>query len=503
MYLGIELGSTNIKAVKIDKNYQVAESSSYGWKSTYEDGIWTYSQDEVWQGINDVLDKISGAEEIEAVGISAMMHGYLAFDKDWNLLVPFRTWQNTITEKAAAELTERFDFNIPQRWSVAHLYQAILNNESHISEVAHITTLSAYVHYMLTGENVIGIDDASGMFPIDAATYDYDQNMIEKMDKLLSDRGLSFTMREILPRVLCAGEKAGTLSEKGAERISNKLPKGILFAPPEGDGGTGMVATNAVAKRCGNVSTGTSIFAMVVLEKPLENLHTEIDIVMTPDGSPVAMVHCNNCSNDLNVWVEMFDELIEMFGNKVSKGELYTKLFQKSLEGDWDCDRVLCYNYMAGEVITGLNKGIPMVLRKPDSKLSLANFMKSQLYGTMATLKLGMDILTDEGVKTDCIIGHGGLFKTKGVCDKYMASALDIPIKCMETSGEGGPYGMAVLAAYVCENKDITLGEFLENNVFAAAKFTIAEPEDSDGFNRYMKLYKKGLKAEATAVEKL
>ncbi len=505
MYLGIEFGSTNIKAVKIDGNYKVAEALSYSWKSSFENGIWTYSLEEAWHGINDLLGRISDREKLKAVGISAMMHGYLAFDKDWNLLVPFRTWQNTITEKAAEELTKSFNFNIPQRWSVAHLRQAILNGEEHIDKIAHITTLSSYIHYMLTGENVIGIDDASGMFPIDADTLDYNQEMIDKMDNLIAGKGLSFGMRDILPKVLCAGETAGRLTEEGSARISCKLPTGILFAPPEGDGGTGMVATNSVSKRSGNVSAGTSIFAMAVLEKPLENLHTELDIVMTPDGSPVAMVHCNNCSNDLNIWIDMFDELLAEFGVEADKGELYTKLFLKSLEGDETCDGILCYNYMAGEVITGLNNGVPMVIRRPNSKMNISSFMRAQLYGTMATLRLGMDILSEEGVDIDCFVGHGGLFKTRGVCDVYMASALNVSVKCMNTSGEGGPYGMALLAAYAYDNAKLPLAEFLNKRIFADAEFTLAEPDEKsvNGFGEYMDLYQKGLKAEAAAAENL
>ncbi len=504
MYLGIEFGSTNIKAVKINEKYEVSESASYGWKSTYDNGIWTYRLEDVLTGLNAVLSGISCKDDIEAIGISAMMHGYIAFDKDWNLLVPFRTWQNTITGEAAEKLTALFEFNIPQRWSIAHLYQAILNKEEHISKIAHITTLAGYVHYMLTGENVLGIGDASGMFPIDSASGGYNRDMAEKFDKLLVKAGLDYKLLDILPKVLPAGAEAGRLSQKGADLIGGKLNKGVLFAPPEGDAGTGMVATNSICPKSGNVSAGTSIFAMVVLEKALKNLHTEIDMVTTPDGSPVAMVHCNNCTNDLNVWVKMLSEALEAFNLNADTGDLYTTLFKKALEGDADCDAVLSYNYMAGEVITHLDKGVPMVIRKPDSNLSLANFMRSQLYGTMATLKLGMDILIKEGVTVDCLLGHGGLFKTSGVCDKFMASALNIPVKCMETSGEGGPYGMAILAAYI-KDSGAALSEFLDSKVFVNTKFTVAKPEDEckKGFERYISMYKNNLTAVKTAADKL
>ncbi len=503
MYLGIEFGSTNIKAVKIDNLYNIAESASYGWKSTYDNGIWTYSLDEVKAGLNQVLDGISGKESIKAVGISGMMHGYLAFDKDWNLLIPFRTWQNTITGQAAAELTQLFGFNIPQRWSIAHLYQAILNNEAHVGEIAHITTLSAYVHYMLTGENVIGIGDASGMFPIDSETNDYDNDMVEKFDKLLCKAGFEYRLREILPRVKCAGENAGLLSEEGFKYAGGKLCKAVSFAPPEGDAGTGMVATNSVAPKTGNISAGTSVFAMVVLENQLKNMHTEIDMVTTPSGLPVAMAHCNNCTNDLNMWMSMFFEITEVFGLKVKASEMYAKLFEKSLEGDNDCDGIVAYNYMAGEVITGFNEGAPMIMRRPDSNLSLANFMRTLSYGAIATLKLGMDILFKENVEIDCLLGHGGLFKTKDVCDRFMASALNIPIKCMEASGEGGPYGMALLASYMVADDGLALDEFLDKKVFVNTEFTTAFPEKEcmEGFNKYMRVYLNGLNAEAEAVK--
>ena len=502
MYIGIEFGSTNIKAVKINNSYNVEQSSAYGWKSSFDNGVWTYSLDEVWQGINSVLDNISDREEIEAAGVSAMMHGYLAFDKDWNLLVPFRTWQNTITQQAAEELTNLFGVNIPQRWSIAHLYQAILNKEEHTSKIAHITTLAAYVHYMLTGENVIGIGDASGMFPIDSKTGDYDSDLAEKFNAILKEQGLNYTIKDILPKAVSAGKEAGKLTKNGAKLINNKLKVGTPFAAPEGDAGTGMVATNSVTKKSGNVSAGTSIFAMVVLDKPLKNLHTEIDMVTTPDGSDVAMVHCNNCTNDLNVWAKMFGEILEAFGNEVDTARLYSTLFKKSLEAEADCSDIISYNYMAGEVITGLNEGAPLIFRKPDSNMNLANFMRSLLYGAMATLKLGMDILSEEGVEVSYLLGHGGLFKNKGVCDMFMASALNIPIKCMSSASEGGPFGMAILAAYLKEGGNLSLPHFLNEKVFRNIEVSTALPEKEtiDGFNKYMNLYVKGLEAEKAAV---
>ena len=503
-YLGIELGSTRIKAVAIDEKHIPVSSGDYTWKSSYENGIWTYDLAEVWTGLKTALVGVENRDSIAAMGISAMMHGYLAFDKDWNLLVPFRTWQNTITGQAAAELTEQFNFNVPQRWSISHLYQAVLNGEEHVPQIAHITTLAGYVHYMLTGVNAIGIGEASGMFPIDSDKNCYDEGMLAKFNALPAIQDQPWKLIDILPAVLVAGEEAGKLSEQGAAMLDNLLAPGIPFAPAEGDAGTGMTATNAVAPRTGNVSAGTSIFSMVVLEKALEKVYEEIDLVTTPTGKPVAMVHCNNCTNDSNAWVSVLKETAELFGATPSNGEVYTKLYQKSLEGDPDCGGILVCNYMAGEGVTHLDEGRPMVVRRPDSKFTLANFFRASLYSTMSTLKIGMDILAGEKVAIDSLTGHGGLFKTPVVGQKYMAAACNAPVTCMETAGEGGPYGMALLAAYMAKKaENESLEEYLNAHVFADAKGTTLAPEqaDVDGFNTYIEQYKKLLVVERTAVE--
>ena len=503
--LGIELGSTRIKAVAIDGTYAPVSSGDYTWASSYENGVWTYDLNEVWKGLKIALSGVENRENISAMGVSAMMHGYLAFDKDWNLLVPFRTWQNTITGQAAEELTALFGFNIPQRWSIAHLYQAILNGEAHVPQIAHITTLAGYVHYMLTGINVIGIGEASGMFPIDSERNCYDEAMLAKFDELVASRNLPWkNLTDILPAVLVAGENAGKLTDSGAAMLDNLLAPGIPFAPAEGDAGTGMTATNAVAPRTGNVSAGTSIFSMVVLERPLQKVYEEIDLVTTPTGKPVAMVHCNNCTNDSNAWVSVLKETANLFGAEPSTGDVYTKLYQKALEGDADCGGVLVCNYMAGEGVTHLDEGRPMVVRKPDSKFTLANFFRATLYSTMSTLKIGMDILAEEKVSIDSLTGHGGLFKTPIVGQKFMAAACNAPVTCMETAGEGGPYGMALLAAYMLNKAEgESLEEYLNAHVFANAKGTTLAPEkvDVDGFNTYIAQYKNLLKVERTAVE--
>lgn len=503
-YLGIELGSTRIKAVTIDEEYKPVSSGDYTWRSSFENGIWTYDINEAWVGLKQALSGIEDREDIASAGISGMMHGYLAFDEDWNLLVPFRTWQNTITADAAAELTGLFGFNIPQRWSIAHLWQAFLNGEEHLPRLAHITTLSGYIHYMLTGINSVGICEASGIFPIDPETKNYDAAMVSKFDELLSSKGCEKKLLDLLPTVLVAGENAGSLTDKGACLIDDLLPVGIPFAPPEGDGGTGMAATNSVSPRTGNVSAGTSIFSMVVLEKNLDSIHEEIDVITTPSGSPVAMVHCNNCTNDSNAWVSLLNETVSLFGAEPNSGELYTKLYEKSLEGDPDCGGVLVCNYMAGEGVTHLDEGRPMILRRPDSKFTLANFFRSTLYSTMATLKLGMDILLNENVKIDSMTAHGGLFKTPVVGQKYMAAACNAPITCMQTAGEGGPYGMAILSAYsAAKEENEALGDFLTNKVFASAQSSTLSPDPADvaGFNSYIEEYKKLIEVERKAVE--
>lgn len=505
-YLGVELGSTRIKAVALDEHYIPVSSGDYTWKSTYENGVWTYSLDEVWKGLKAALGQVEDRDRVAAMGVSAMMHGYLAFDRDWNLLVPFRTWQNTITGPAAKELTALFGFNIPQRWSIAHLYQAILNGEEHIDRVAHITTLAGYVHFMLTGVNAVGVGEASGMFPVDSEKLCYDERMLEQFDALVSDRNFPWKLRDILPGVLTAGEDAGALTQQGSDLLDGLLPAGVPFAPAEGDAGTGMTATNSVAPRTGNVSAGTSIFSMVVLERPLEKVYEEIDLVTTPTGKPVAMVHCNNCTSDSNAWAGVLGETAALFGGSPSTGELYTKLYEKSLEGDPDCGGVLVCNYLSGEGVTHLDAGRPLVARRPDSRFSLANFFRSILYSSMATLKIGMDLLAGEKVAIDSLTGHGGLFKTPVVGQKYLAAACNAPVTCMETAGEGGPYGMALLAAYRANRaQGESLEDYLNGRVFASVSGTTMEPDARDvaGFNAWLERYKALLEVERRAVEML
>ncbi len=500
-YLGIEFGSTRIKAVAIDGNHAPLSSGDYTWKSSFENGIWTYDLTKVWTGLKAALRGIGNREEVACMGISGMMHGYLAFDKEWKLLTPFRTWQNTVTGPAAAELTACFGFNIPQRWSIAHLYQAVLNNEPHVEKIAHITTLAGFVHFMLTGVNAIGIGEASGMFPIDSETNDYDERMLCQFAALTQDQ--PWHIRDLLPKVLLAGENAGCLTEAGAALLEGLLPAGIPFAPCEGDAGTGMTATNAVAPGTGNVSAGTSIFSMVVLGGPLKKVYEEIDLVTTPTGKPVAMVHCNNCTNDSNAWVGVLQEAAQLLGAEASGGKVYTKLYEKALQGDADCGGVLVCNYMAGEGVTHLDEGRPMVLRRPDSRFTLANFFRATLYSTMATLKIGMDILAEEQVSIACLTGHGGLFKTPVVGQKFLAAACNAPVTCMETAGEGGPYGMALLAAYraKCVPGE-SLEAYLNEHVFAAVQGSTLhpQPEDVEGFDAYIRQYKALLEVERKAV---
>lgn len=501
-YLGIELGSTRIKAVVIDETFTPVSSGDYSWKSSFGNGVWTYPLKDAWTGLKAAIAGVKDRENISAMGISGMMHGLLAFDRDWKLLTPFRTWQNTMTAEAAEKLTAAFGFNIPQRWSIAHLYQAVLRGEPFVPEIAHITTLAGYIHYMLTGVNAVGIGEASGMFPIDSQTLTFDEEMLDKFEALTADQ--PWNIRQVLPGVLVAGQDAGKLTEQGAALLDGLLPVGIPFVPAEGDAGTGMTATNAVAPRTGNVSAGTSIFSMVVLEKPLKKVYPEIDLVTTPTGKAVAMVHCNNCTSDMNAWAGILRETAELFGGEVDTGTLYTKLYQKSLEGDPDCGGIITYNYLAGEGVTHLDGGRPMVVRRPDSSFTLANFLRSQLYATMATLKIGMDILVEEGVAIDSLTGHGGLFKTPVVGQKYMAAACGASVTCMETAGEGGPYGMALLAAYM-DHREESLEEFLSREVFACAKSVTLQPEkaDVDGFNRYLASFKSGLAVEKAALEVL
>ena len=513
--LGIELGSTRIKAVLIGPDHAPVAMGAHDWENRLEDGVWTYHLDDVWTGIQDAYADLARntletcgepLARLEAVGVSAMMHGYLPFDAAGNQLAPFRTWRNTMTAKAAEELTALFSFNIPQRWSIAHLYQAILNGEEHVKDIAFLTTLAGYVHWKLTGVKALGVGDASGMFPIDSETGDYDAGMLAAFDAKIAAKGYPWKLRDILPEVLGAGEDAGCLTEAGARLLdpTGALEAGAPLCPPEGDAGTGMAATNSVAERTGNVSAGTSVFAMVVLEKPLSKVYPEIDMVTTPTGRPVAMVHCNNCTSDLNAWVELLAQNAELCGAKVNKGELFTKLFNLSLQGAPDCGGVIPVNYYSGEGVTHFDAGRPMLLRGPESDFSLANLMRANIYSAFATLAIGLDILNEEHVTLDTLLGHGGLFKTPGVAQRYLAAAAHTAVSCTETAGEGGPYGMALLAAYRVEHADgETLANYLQNRVFAGAASTTLNPDAADeaGFAAFLKEYKKALCAERTAVE--
>lgn len=502
-YLGIEFGSTRIKATGLNAQYLPVLNGGYSWKSSYTGGIWTYSMEEVLKGLNASLEPFRGSSP-RAVGISGMMHGYLAFDEDWNLLVPFRTWQNTITGPASEELTDLFRFNIPQRWSIAHLYQAILNKEEHIGKLAHITTLAGYVHFLLTGVNAVGIGEASGIFPIDSEGLCYDKKMMALFDRLAAEKGFRKPLSEVLPGVLPAGAGAGTLTEKGAALIGGILPAGTRFAPCEGDAGTGMTATNAVAPRTGNISAGTSVFSMTVLESPLKQVHSEIDMVTTPSGKPVAMVHCNNCTADMNAWIGMLKETASLFGAGISdEGELFTKLYLKSLEAEPDAGGITVVNYLAGEGVSHFDEGRPLLMRSAGSRFTLANFMRAQLYSAMSTLYMGHKILHEEGVTTDEFVGHGGLFKTPGVAQNYMAAACLCPVTCMESAGEGGPYGMALLAAYACESKGRSLEGFLNEEIFSSVKRVTVEPDAGivKGFSEYAARFEKALAAERAAIE--
>ncbi len=505
-YLGIELGSTRIKCAVINEDKTVVSSGEYSWKSDYIDGIWTYSLDDAVCGLKNAvktaLECFDG--EIAAAGVSGMMHGYLAFDKDWKLLVPFRTWQNTITAEAAEALTGEFGFNIPQRWSIAHLYQAILNDESHVKNISHITTLAGYIHHILTEENVVGIGEASGIFPIDSETLDYDNAMLDKFDLLIERKGLPFKIRDVLPKVMPAGVTAGTMTEAGEKLLSGMLTAGTRFAAPEGDAGTGMVATNAVRPRTGNVSAGTSIFAMIVLERPFTAVHKEIDIVATPSGKPVAMVHCNNCTNDINEWFSVIKESVALFGASQDTNTFYTKLYELSLSGKADCGGVVTLNYLAGEGITHFDNGRPFVVRTPDAEFSLANLVRSQIYSTFVTLKLGMRLLEKEQVGIDSLTGHGGLFKTRGVAQRYLSAALNTEVTVMEASNDGGPYGMAILASYL-DNNSQSLEDYLSDTVFADAKVIKFSPiaEEVIGFESYTNKFVACLKAETELVRNM
>lgn len=514
--LGIEFGSTRIKAVLIDEDNNPIAQGSHEWENQLVNGLWTYSLEAIWFGVQDCYRDLRAnvkekygveIETLAAIGVSAMMHGYMPFNKEGEILAPFRTWRNTNTGKAAAELSELFVYNIPLRWSISHLYQAILDNEEHVAEIDFLTTLAGYIHWQLTGEKVLGVGDASGMIPIDPATKNYSAQMVEKFDELIAPKGYSWKLADILPRVLMAGESAGVLTEEGAARldISGSLKPGVPVCPPEGDAGTGMVATNAVKQRTGNVSAGTSSFSMIVLEKDLSKPYEMIDMVTTPDGSLVAMVHCNNCTSDLNAWVNLFREYTELLGLPVDMNEIYGKLYNNALAGDADCGGLVSYNYFSGEPVTGLDEGRPLFVRSVSDRFNLANFMRAHIHASVAVLKIGNDILfNEEKIKVDRITGHGGLFKTKGVGQRILAAALNSPISVMETAGEGGAWGMALLASFLVNNKaERSLADYLEMEVFAGnTGFSISPTEeDVAGFNAYLENYKKCLGIEKAAVE--
>ena len=516
--LGIEFGSTRIKSVLLNgNNNEIIASGSHSWENSYENGIWTYSLDEIWTGLQDSYSDLAAnveseynlkIKEIASIGFSAMMHGYMPFDEEGELLVPFRTWRNNITEEASKELTEEFNHPIPQRWSIAHLYHAILNEEEHISDIDFLTTLEGYIHWKLSGEKVIGIGEASGMFPVDLETDYYNQEMLDKFSDLISDYKLPWNIEDILPEPLLAGEKAGKLTEEGAKLLdpAGNLKAGSLMCPPEGDAETGMVATNSVAERTGNVSAGTSVFAMVVLEEKLSKPHPELDLVMTPTGKLVAMAHSNNCSSNLDKWVNLFKEAVESLGFEVEMDTLYETLFNKALEGDKDCGGLLSYGYLSGEHITGFEEGRPLFTMESDNNFNLANFMRVNLQSALGAMKIGMDILLkEENVKVDKMLGHGGLFKTEGVAQKFMAAAVDAPVSVMETAGEGGAWGIALLASYHLNKDGESLEEFLNENIFTDQKEKIVEPDPADveGFEEFMQRYKNGLAVERAAVENL
>ena len=512
--LGIELGSTRIKGVLIDENHQVVASGSHGWENNLTDGVWTYELKDAVAGVQACFAELKQDAEkkfgkpltkVAAIGISGMMHGYLVFDHEGNQLAPFRTWRNTITGAASAELTELFQFNIPQRWSIAHLYQAILNKEDHVAKIGKLTTLSGYIHYLLTGKYAMGIDEASGMFPYDDTIVDFDRTRVAQFDALIAPYHFPWKLRQILPEVLRAGACAGTLTEAGAKLldVSGTLEAGIPLCPPEGDAGTGMVATGAVHPRTGSISAGTSAFSLQVLERPLKGYYPQIDVCCTPGGKTVAMAHCNNCTSDIDAWVGLIADAAKVLGIEVSMNDLYGKLFRAALEGDADCGGIVAVNYLAGEHLTETEVGRPMVVRLPDAKMTAPNFMRAQLNAAIATLRLGMQMLREkENVESDMLLGHGGFFKTPGVGQQILANALNVPISAMETAGEGGPWGMALLAAYMVRREaGESVEDYLANKVFADAKSVTVQPDPEGvaGFEVYLQRYKAALLAEKAA----
>ncbi len=527
--LGIEFGSTRIKAVLIDQENKPIAQGSHEWENQLVDGLWTYSTEAIWYGLEDCYADLRRnvkaeydceIEQLASIGISAMMHGYMAFgpngkstrwapaSEDEKILAPFRTWRNTNTGKAAAELSKLFCYNIPLRWSISHLYQAILNGEEHVKGITYLTTLAGYIHWRLTGKKVLGIGDASGMIPVDPETKTYNAEMVRKFNELVAPYGFPWKLEDILPECLVAGQDAGVLTDHGAQRldVSGHLKGGCPLCPPEGDAGTGMTATNSVKVRTGNVSAGTSSFSMIVLEKDVQKPNEMIDIVTTPDGNLVAMVHCNNCTSDINAWVKLFKEYQELLGVKVDMNEVYGKLYNHALTGDVDCGGVISYNFISGEPVAGLTDGgRPLVMRSPNDRFNLANFMRANLYATIAVLKLGNDVLfKEENVKVDRITGHGGLFKTPGVGQKVLAAALNSPISVMETAGEGGAWGIALLASFLVNNPDkLNLAAYLEKVVFAGnTGIEIApDPADVEGFNKYIETYKACIPVDQAAVD--
>ena len=516
--LGIEFGSTRIKAVLVDDANKPIASGSHEWENQLKDGIWTYSIDMIWEGLQHAYKEMTEdvekqygvkVEKLAALGFSAMMHGYMAFGADDEILVPFRTWRNAITEEASEKLTKLFNYNIPQRWSIAHLYQAILNGEDHVKDIKFQTTLAGYSHWKLTGRKVLGVGEASGMFPIDIATGKFNQTMVDAFNKEVEGKGYPWKLLDIFPEVLTAGENAGELTAEGAKLLdpTGTLQAGCPLCPPEGDAGTGMVATNSVARRTGNVSAGTSVFSMVVLEKELSKVYPELDLVTTPSGDLVAMVHCNNCTSDLNAWVNIFKEFAEAFGVDVDMNKLFGTLYNKAMEGDVNGGNLLAYNYISGENITGMEEGRPLFVRTPNSKFNLANFMRVNLYTALGALKIGMDLLLkEEGVQVDKLLGHGGLFKTKGVGQQILADAMNTPISVMETAGEGGAWGIAVLASYMVQKAEgESLGDYLNNKVFAGQEGSelAPDPEGVKGFDEFIEIYKAGLPIQRAAIDSM
>jgi len=518
VFLGIELGSTRIKAVAIDQKGKPLASGGYDWENRFENGVWTYRLEDVRTGLQESYKELAEDHQkkhgsplpvLSGIGISAMMHGYLVLDKNDNQLAEFRTWRNTITGESAELLTKTFNFAIPQRWTIAHLHRAVTTKEPHVSEIGHLTTLAGYVHFRLTGEKVVGIGEGSGIMPIDSTKNDYHEDMVRQFDDLMTEYDPPWKLLDILPKVLNAGENAGFLTEEGAKLLdpAGGLKPGVPFCPPEGDAGTGMVATNSIKPNTGNISAGTSVFALLVLEKALSKLHPEIDMVTTPTGNPVTLVHCNNCTADLDAWVNLFGDIMAKTGKTPDKTALYRTLYNAALDGDPECGGLVSVNYLSGEHITGFTEGRPMFVRTPDSRFTVENFMRSLLFSSMTSLRIGMDILTEEeGVKVSQLLGHGGLFKTAVVGQKLMAGALNIPIAVMESAGEGGAWGIALLAAFMADKENgEKLEEYLDNKIFAGSAVSLIEPDPSDvkGFDEYLKRYRAALEVEKTAVEAL